>query len=86
MLRVMEQRGRAAASTAVMGVQKLPEAAVSGEGAHSVQPCEAEAGGEQLAKFSWLNVMKFTALGYKQRLCLYSSLDHFQESVPLSTL
>lgn len=39
-----------------------------------------------LAKFSWLNVMKFTALGYKQRLCLYSSLDHFQESVPLSTL
>lgn len=28
------------------GVQKLPEAAVS-EGAHSVQPCEAEAGGEQ---------------------------------------
>ena len=47
MLRAMEQRGRAAASTAVMGVQKLPEAAVPGEGAHSVQPCEAEAGGEQ---------------------------------------
>lgn len=33
-----------------------------------------------LAKFSWLNVMKFTALGYKQRLCLYSSLDHFRRA------
>lgn len=38
------------------------------------------------AKFSWLNVMKRTALGYKQRLCLYNGLDHFQESIPLSTL
>lgn len=47
MLCAVEERGRAAASTADMGVQKLPEAAVPGDGAHSVQSCEAEAGGEQ---------------------------------------
>lgn len=46
MLRAVEERG-AAAGTADTRVQKLPEAAVPGEGAHSVQPCEAEAGGEQ---------------------------------------
>ena len=47
MLCAVEEGGRTAASTADMGVQKLPEAAVPGDGAHSVQPCEAEAGGEQ---------------------------------------
>lgn len=32
----------AAAGTADTGVQKLPEAAVPGEGVHSVQPCEKQ--------------------------------------------